>query len=339
MTWSSRHRPMPSRSVEASECARNYSGRRSIRKSWSRSFVNIFERDVHVVNHLFHSQAVSGTYWDDPAECNPEWLQLSPRCEVILCGNDPGVAEAAAEYGVKHLPHIARNEYGTPFLNSAFEHVQQVAKERLIAYVNADIIFLSALMASVKRITAQRFLMVGQRWDLDVSAPLDFKNEDWEQILRRQVSSCGTLHPPAGSDYFIFPKGVMGEIPPFCVGRPGWDNWFIYRARSLGVPVIDATGANMVIHQNHDYSHLQEDATVSNGGNSDAYYNLKLLGDQEPMFTLYDATHLLTRHMLAPAWTLSHFERRWKMLPVWVPWTGPLVRYLDWLVRKVADRL
>src|SRR2546426_11629171 len=120
-------------------------------------------------------------------------LFRSPRCEVILCGNDPGVAEAAAEYGVKHLPHIARNEYGTPFLNSAFQHVQQVAKERLISYVNADIIFLSDLMASVKRITAQRFLMVGQRWDLDVSAPLDFKNEDWEQILRRQVSSCGTL--------------------------------------------------------------------------------------------------------------------------------------------------
>src|SRR2546428_763993 len=98
------------------------------------------------------------------------WLQLSPRCEVILCGNDPGVAEAAAEYGVKHLPHIARKEYGTPFLNSAFEHVQQVATERLIAYVNADIIFLSDLMASVKRITAQRFLMVGQRWELDVRA-------------------------------------------------------------------------------------------------------------------------------------------------------------------------
>ena len=267
------------------------------------------------------------------------WLQLSPRCEVILCGNDPGVAEAAAEYGVKHLPHIARNEYGTPFLNSAFEHVQQVAKERLIAYVNADIIFLSDLMASVKRITAQRFLMVGQRWDLDVSTPLDFKNEDWEQILRRQVSSYGTLHPPAGSDYFIFPKGVMGEIPPFCVGRPGWDNWFIYRARSLGVPVIDATGANMVIHQNHDYSHIRGGAKLHPLESPDASYNLKLLGDQEPMFTLYDATHLLTRHMLAPAWTLSHFERRWKMLPVWVPWTGPLVRYLDWLIRKVADRL
>jgi hypothetical protein len=266
------------------------------------------------------------------------WLQLSPRCEVILCGNDPGVAEAAAEYGVKHLPHIARNEYGTPFLNSAFERVQQVAKERLIAYVNADIIFLSDLMASVKRMTAQRFLLVGQRWDFDVSAPIDFKNEDWEQILRRQVSIRGALHPPAGSDYFIFPKDVMGELPAFCVGRPGWDNWFIYRARALGFPVIDATGANMVIHQNHDYSHIQVGAKHHPTESSDARYNLKLLGDQGPLFTLYDATHLLTRHMLVPAWTPAHFTHRWRALPILRPWTRPFVRYLDWVIWKVASK-
>ena len=264
------------------------------------------------------------------------WLQLSPPCEVILCGNDPGVAEAAAEYGVRHLPQVARNAYGTPLLDSAFELAQQVARERLIVYVNADIIFLSDLIASVRRVTAQRFLMVGQRWDLDVNAPIDFKSDHWEQTLRRQTSSRGVLHPPAGSDYFIFPKGMMGEIPAFVVGRPGWDNWFIYRARALGIPVIDATGANTVIHQNHDYSHLQEDATVSNGGSSDAYYNLKLFGDQAPLFTLYNATHLLTRHVLVRAWTLAHFTHRWKALPILRPWTRPFVRYLDWVIWKVA---
>ena len=269
------------------------------------------------------------------------WLKLSPLCEVVLCGDDPGVAEAAAEYGVKHLPHIARNAYGIPLLNSAFELVQQAAKERLIVYVNADIIFLSDLIASVKRVTAKRFLMVGQRWDLDVSAPIDFKSEDWEPLLRKQVYSCGALHSPAGSDYFIFPNGVMGELPAFVVGRPGWDNWFIYRARALGIPVIDATGPNMVIHQNHDYSHIQESTKVPNLESPDARYNLKLFGDQEHVFTftLYDATHRLTRRMLMPTWTPSHFERKWKALPVLKPWTGPLVRYLDRFIRKVAARL
>lgn len=267
------------------------------------------------------------------------WVQLSPPCEVILCGNDPGVAEAAAEYGVKHLPDIARNEYGTPLLNSAFERVQRVAKERFIAYVNADIIFLSDLLASVQRVTVQRFLMVGQRWDLDVRAPIDFKSEDWEQRLRKHVCSHGTLHPPAGSDYFIFPNGVMGDMPAFGVGRPGWDNWFIYRARALGLPVIDATVVNTVIHQNHDYSHIQDGANVSTVESPDAAYNLKLLGDQEHVFTLYDATHRLTRHLVVPAWTLLHFERRWKALPVLQPWAGPLVRSVNRLIQKIADNL
>ncbi len=266
------------------------------------------------------------------------WLQLSPPCEVVLCGDDPGVAEAASEFGIKHLSHIARNEYGTPLLNSAFELVQQMARERLIAYVNADIIFLSDLTAAVKRVTAKRFLMVGQRWDLDVCSPIDFKSEDWEPLLRRQVYSRGTLHPPAGSDYFIFPTGAIGEIPAFVVGRPGWDNWLIHRARALGLPVIDATGANTVIHQNHDYSHLREDAKIPTLESDDARYNLKLLGDQEHVFTLYNATHLLTRRLLVPAWTPAHFKRRWKALPVLKPWTGPLVRYLDRLIRTIAGR-
>jgi hypothetical protein len=26
------------------------------------------------------------------------WLRLRPQCEIILCGDDPGVAEAASEY-------------------------------------------------------------------------------------------------------------------------------------------------------------------------------------------------------------------------------------------------
>jgi len=58
-----------------------------------------------------------------------------------------------------------------------------------------------------------------------------------------------------GLDYFIFPCGLFRDIPPFAVGRPAWDNWLVYKARSLGLPVIDATKMVTAIHQNHAYSH------------------------------------------------------------------------------------
>jgi len=34
------------------------------------------------------------------------WVRLSPACQVILFGDDPGVAEAARRFGVVHVPDI-----------------------------------------------------------------------------------------------------------------------------------------------------------------------------------------------------------------------------------------
>ena len=41
--------------------------------------------------------------------------------EIILGGNDFGIAENAAEFGAVHLPEIETNEFGTPLLHSAFQ--------------------------------------------------------------------------------------------------------------------------------------------------------------------------------------------------------------------------
>ena len=41
------------------------------------------------------------------------WKALE-NCEVILFGDEPGLADFAAELGVKHFPDIACNELGTP---------------------------------------------------------------------------------------------------------------------------------------------------------------------------------------------------------------------------------
>ena len=267
------------------------------------------------------------------------WLMLSPLCEVVLCGDDPGVAEVAEEFGVTHLPYVARNQHGTPLLNSALEMVEEIANAPLIAYVNADILFLSDLVPAVKRVTASRFLLVGQRWDVDIRAPIDFTRADWETRLLQHVRDGGSLHAPAGSDYFIFPKGAMGHIPPFSVGRPGWDNWFIYRARMLGNPVIDATQSITAVHQNHDYSHLRKVTSTAVQNSSNARYNLEMLGDMLHFFTLYDATHLLTQKHLVPAWRLTHLQRRWMALPVLRPWTAGLVKCVNWFMHKVIARL
>jgi hypothetical protein len=121
------------------------------------------------------------------------------------------------------------------------------------------------------------------------------------------------LHPSTGIDYFAFPRKLRWSLPPFAVGRPGWDNWLICRARELGVPVIDATQAVMVVHQNHDYAHVKF-ATDTTTEGPEAIRNRDLIGDWGHMFTIRDATHLL--QLAGTASTSLYTTRNFRTLPV-----------------------
>lgn len=240
------------------------------------------------------------------------WKRLRPECQVILCGDEPGTKEVAAELGAKWVPAVERNEFGTPLVSSVFRLAEERAAHRVLCYVNADIVLLSDFIAAGRTVAAakRRFLMVGQRWDLDITEQLAL-DDDWEAQLRERVKLAGTLHPAWGSDYFVYPRGTIGPLPPFAVGRPGWDNWMIYRARSRRIAVVDASACTVVIHQNHDYGHVRG-GTGGTFEGPEAVLNLALIGDASRLFTPSDATHRLTSAGLDPlrGWTIDDLKRR-----------------------------
>jgi hypothetical protein len=248
------------------------------------------------------------------------WAHLNPPCEIILCGDESGTEQAAAEVKARYITNIVSNEYGTPLLDSAFDQAQKIANHRLICYVNADIILLSDFIPAVQRIRFPMFLAVGQRWDINLAEPWDFKPSDWEERLRRYVVDYGVRHPPAGSDYFVFPRDcAIGKLPPFAVGRPGWDNWMIFRARQLGIPVIDVTRVVTVIHQNHGYEHLPHGMEGAWKG-PESRRNLELAGGFAHAFTLQDANRVLTPQGLKrPKLTIQRLLRYIDTLPVFHP--------------------
>ena len=184
------------------------------------------------------------------------WTKLSD-VEVILIGDETGLAHAARELGVKHIENVPHSPSGAPLMDAMFTLTRQHSAGRFLCIVNADILLLPDLVETAEQAAAQceKFVLLGQRWDLDVTAPLDF-SEGWADRLRATVHSQGQLHRPAGSDYFLFPFACYTDLPAFTVGRAGWDNWMIYKARKESWPVIDATPSVMIVHQNHDYSHL-----------------------------------------------------------------------------------
>lgn len=248
------------------------------------------------------------------------WRSLRPACQVFLCGNEAGTAEAAATLGVDRIPDVEQNEFGTPLLSSVFASVEAQAAHDLLCYVNADIILLSDFAEAAGKVASskRRFLMVGQRWDLDVTEPLEFDKRNWEQALRLRVERSGSLHPPSGSDYFVFRRGTLGPLPPFAVGRPGWDNWMIYRARERKSAVVDATEATHVIHQNHAYGHVKQSTGPAWEG-PEGDRNLTLIGGNERIYTLVDATHRLTPGGIRRALSPTHLKRRIKTMAVLGP--------------------
>ena len=260
------------------------------------------------------------------------WLRLGPTCEVILFGDEEGVAEAASELGARHVPEVECSDHGTPVVSSAFQLAQKISTGDLCCYVNADIILVGDFVQSLARIEDKPCLVVGRRWDLALEAALDFDDPSWEARLLAHVCRSGVLHRPQGLDYFVFPRGLFEDMPPFVVGRVGWDNWMVLHARLTGVPVIDATGAITAIHQNHDYAHLPEGEVTMRSG-AEARHNLELLGGRDRSFNVQDATHVLTRTGVRPASGPARLIRRLAKAPELYPHLAPLVKVmLAWRV-------
>jgi hypothetical protein len=251
---------------------------------------------------------------------------LLPDVDTILLGEEEGLAEAAKELGVKHIPDVARSDTGTPLISSMFQLAREKSSSELLCIINTDMILMPdfveaartiysggrvvlSLSKDVSRPQQNKFVLLSQRWDLDVTNPLFFLN-GWEKRLREDVQKRGQLHRPAGSDFFMFPKSCYTEVPDFVIGRAGWDNWMIYHARQEKWPVIDCTPSVMIVHQNHDYRHLPDGK--SHYTHSETNENIRLAGGAAVVrYTILDATHRLKEGKLVrPAFTSLHFWRK-----------------------------
>jgi hypothetical protein len=212
---------------------------------------------------------------------------------------------------VKHIPEVKRNEKGTPLISSMFQLARENSHGDLLCIVNADMILMPDFVEAVEKVKSQKskFVLLSQRWDLDVTQPLDFTT-GWQDRLRNTVYAVGSLHRPAGSDFFLFPRSCYTDIPDFIIGRAGWDNWMIYKARKEGWPVIDCTPSVMIVHQSHDYSHLP--GGKSHYDHPDTNENIRLAGGQANIrYTILDSTHQLVGGTLArPQMSALRFQRK-----------------------------
>lgn len=229
------------------------------------------------------------------------WKRLHPDIEIILFGDDAGAAEVCREYGLRHEPNVERKEDGTKTLRSIFGCAQEIARHPLVCYSNCDIILTQDFVRSLEAVShfQREFLMVGRRWDVDITEPLDFSRSDWAEVLVQKTRQEGFQRLYYNIDYFAFPRGFYSEFPDLVIGRNWWDQWLVWRAAMQDAPVVDVSDRVCAVHQNHDYSyHPKGMQGVWFGEGS--LRNMKNAGGKGHLHTIEDANY---------RWTSRGFER------------------------------
>jgi len=191
-----------------------------------------------------------------------------------------------------------------------FQVVRKNSRSDNLCIINTDMILMDDFLQAAQQVVKlkEHFVLLSQRWDLDMEAPIEF-TQGWEEKLRSSIHGNGILHRPAGSDFFLFPRSCYDEVPDFAIGRAGWDNWMIYKAHEEKWPIIDGTPSITLIHQNHDYSHLPD--SKPHYTLPETNENIRLAGGEPVIrYTIVDSTYSLENGKLVhPGLTYLRFMR------------------------------
>jgi hypothetical protein len=162
----------------------------------------------------------------------------------------------------------------------------------------------------------ENFLLVSSRYNCRIEHELPF-GAGWATALRSRVRGDGRMYPAGGSDLFVYPRGLFGSVPNFAMGRGYWDTWLMREVRRKNVSLVDATALLTAVHQEHAYEHVPG---VGPDAHDKMVYetpegrrNLALMGGHRYLYTVFDATEVLTSDgKLLSTWRVPLVQRRIK---------------------------
>jgi hypothetical protein len=210
------------------------------------------------------------------------WVRLQPEVDVLLIGDEVGIAETAIELGVRHAGGIEFNEQGTPLVSSAFEIAHRNSNSPFLAYCNCDVILMKDFARTVELLAQTpkfaQFIAFGQRTDLKVDRNIDFDQLLQIERLLEECKKNGVRSSNVCKEYFVFNRELYQDVPPFAIGRGNWDNWMIHSAKTNRIPVVKVSELVTAIHQSHDYSHTSAGRFKCYVSGKEAEENRRLAG-------------------------------------------------------------
>jgi hypothetical protein len=255
------------------------------------------------------------------------WMLLHPEIEVLLFGEDEGAKEVAQATGVRHVPCVGRNQFGSIRIDSMFEKAEAMARHDVLCYVNCDIILVQDFCDAVRRAKSshKQFLATGRRWDVDILEEIDFSNPAWQRNVTEKAVLGNRQQTEWFIDYFVFSQGFFeSKMPPLTVGRAYWDNWTLWQALKTEKPVLDISRVVTAIHQNHDYGHHPQGKQGVYAG-EEAKLNLRLAGGLDNLRCIADATYVMD-----PRRIKNNTKRHWMKFDRAAPSLARFLQFKLW---------
>jgi len=247
------------------------------------------------------------------------WRSLSDEIEIMIMGRADGAEKMAKKTNAIYLPDVPLSESGMPTLPGMFSRAQLSSKYNMLCFINADIIlpynFLDVI-TNLKKIK-KNFLAVGHRWNYDVNNLIDFSdelilNQFWNNAKKNSVKeSCAAI------DYFIFRRGSFNNIPQLIIARMAYDNWLLWKARRIRIPLIDLSEELFVIHQNHSVKYKKYNDLNDYINDTDAKNNYNIIKNRT--LTLLDTNWIYKNNTIFPKNSQEFKQRNLGKLPIIFP--------------------
>jgi hypothetical protein len=217
------------------------------------------------------------------------WLKLDPKPYIILFGiENEDIKNEFNDENIIFLPINEINEYKTPYINRIFESAIKHSPSDTLCYVNSDIILFNDFPKTIENlISHKKYFGVGNRYNVEINHLINFSDGSFD---KRNYLVEENIDIYTGSDYFIFNKHALKDIPQFLIGRTCWDNWLMYNAVKDNLNLIDCSAEISCIHQKHDYSHIKTSKSKHYKG-VERDFNFKSLGGIGKLYTILDAKY------------------------------------------------
>ena len=249
-------------------------------------------------------------------QCNAirSWIALEPKPQIVLMGDDAGVAEVAREFGLLHLPKVETNQEGVPMRSSMCQLARQVAEHELLCIINGDIIILDGFYEALKHIRLEQFVAAGCRYNLEIRDAIDFNDVDWRTSLQTRLDQEGELFSPSAIDYAIYSRSISPPIlPPFPMAHGDWDPWFLFQYQQRGIPVVNLSHVVTIVHQNHEAPEETKRKRRKWYWSAEGRMTVRQMGGFSSMITLREADYVMTGNGLErpplPYYLLSRLGR------------------------------